>query len=112
MLLWLFGDVVENRVFSHSNTKSSGQLQLAGANINWELSIEDKDLPQQAKEKGGRSFRSLIIEDEEIDFSEGWKDCTLLPIEKFYPAGALSLQKLSKRSSWCMISGMPKHNGV
>ena len=49
-------------------------LELEKANIRWFLSIDDEDLPNNIKEKGKTTYRSITIDKEEIEFSEGFKD--------------------------------------
>lgn len=74
MLLWVFGDVVENKVEEISDCKVSGQLLLKKARINWKLSVDSSDLPNEVKSQGKRTFRSLKLEGEEIEFSDGFTD--------------------------------------
>lgn len=71
MLLWLFGAVKENLVSLHMAEKAAGKLLLEKADVNWELSIDENDLPASVRKDQKRIFRSLRIDNEEIDFSEG-----------------------------------------
>lgn len=71
MLLWLFGVVKESRVSLHTAEKAAGTLILEKADVNWELSIDENDLPVSVRNEKKRIFRSLMINNEEIDFSEG-----------------------------------------
>lgn len=71
MLLWLFGAVKENLVSLHMAEKATGKLLLEKADVNWELSIDENDLPASVRKDQKRIFRSLRIDNEEIDFSEG-----------------------------------------
>lgn len=73
-LMWIFGDVKSNRVSQHSNTSASGILELERANINWFLSIDSNSLPEAAKQAGKRTFRSIIIDGSEFEFSEGFTE--------------------------------------
>ena len=74
MLLWIFGDVKENTVHQHSNETASGTLILEKANVNWFLSIDENTLPGDVRETGKRTFRSLTINEEQFEFSEGFTD--------------------------------------
>lgn len=74
MLTWIFGDVKENVVFEHNQSKASGFLKLSNANINWKLSIDSDDLPEQAKEKSQFTWRSITVDGKEIEFSGGFTD--------------------------------------
>jgi UDP-N-acetyl-2-amino-2-deoxyglucuronate dehydrogenase len=74
ILLWIFGDVKENIVFEHSNDKASGQLELEKATVNWLLSINPESLPQKVKNTGKTTCRILNIDNEEIEFSDGFTE--------------------------------------
>ena len=71
MLLWLFGAVKENKVTIHTAERATGHLVLENADVDWELSIDKNDLPESVQLEQKRIFRSLQIDGEEIDFSEG-----------------------------------------
>lgn len=74
MLSWIFGEVQENRVHVRTDNKASGFLQLKRARVRWFLSVDYNDLPQYIKEKGQRTFRSIKIEGDELEFSGGFTD--------------------------------------
>src|ERR1017187_3520054 len=74
MLLWIFGDVKDYKVFQHEETVSSGSLELEKASVNWMLSIDANELPQEIKKKGKRTYKKLIINGEAVEFSEGLAD--------------------------------------
>src|SRR4029078_13614936 len=62
MLIWIFGDVKENKVTQHSKTTAAGSLELETATLNWMLSIDAGTLPPEAKAAGKRIFRRLAID--------------------------------------------------
>lgn len=74
MLSWIFGDVQDSKVHLMENDKASGFLQLERARVRWFLSIDANTLPQEVKEKGQRTYRSITMEGQEIEFSEGFTD--------------------------------------
>ena len=74
MLLWVFGAVKENRVTEHTAQTASGQLELERANVNWMLSIDANTLPDEAKAAGKRTFRTLTIDGEGFEFSDGFTE--------------------------------------
>jgi UDP-N-acetyl-2-amino-2-deoxyglucuronate dehydrogenase len=74
MLMWVFGDVKKNTVLKHEEDHAAGELQLEQANVKWFLSINYDHIPADVKEKGKRTYRSLTIEGEEIEFSDGFTD--------------------------------------
>lgn len=74
MLTWIFGDVKENEVHSISPHTTSGKLLLDRANIKWSLSIDFNEVPNDIRSQNKRAYRSLQIEGEEIEFSDGFTD--------------------------------------
>jgi UDP-N-acetyl-2-amino-2-deoxyglucuronate dehydrogenase len=74
MLIWIFGKVKENIVHVHTHDRASGFLQLERARVRWFLSINEGTLPEAVRVKGQRTYRSITIEGEEIEFSEGFTD--------------------------------------
>lgn len=74
MLSWIFGEMKESHVHLMDDNKASGLLRLEKANVKWFLSIDRDDLPQKATEKGQTTFRSIQINEREIEFSGGFTD--------------------------------------
>lgn len=74
MLMWIFGNVKSNKVSQHTNDTASGYLELERANVNWFLSIDANSLPAEAKKAGKRTFRSMTIDGNEFEFSEGFTE--------------------------------------
>ena len=74
LLMWLFGPVQNSEVYLSAATKTGGSLELKNANVKWFLSIDSNDLPPEAVDKGQRTFRSITIDNEEIEFSGGFTD--------------------------------------
>ncbi|MBN1132556.1 MAG: Gfo/Idh/MocA family oxidoreductase, partial [Bacteroidales bacterium] len=74
MLIWIFGDVKENIVQVLKHDKAAGYLELEQARVRWFLSIDFQDIPEQYKSKGQRTYRSITVDGEEIEFSGGFTD--------------------------------------
>jgi UDP-N-acetyl-2-amino-2-deoxyglucuronate dehydrogenase len=74
MLLWIFGDVQEHKVFLSKPNKASGFLRLKRARVRWFLSLDFDDIPANIKEQGKCTYRSLTLNGKEIEFSEGFTD--------------------------------------
>jgi UDP-N-acetyl-2-amino-2-deoxyglucuronate dehydrogenase len=74
MLSWIFGDVKENIVHVQTHDRASGYLEFERARVRWFLSINYELLPQEIKAKGQRTYRSIKIEGEELEFSGGFTD--------------------------------------
>ena len=74
MLSWIFGDVKENIVHVQTHDRASGYLEFERARVRWFLSINYDVLPQEIRAKGQRTYRSITIEGEELEFSGGFTD--------------------------------------
>jgi len=74
MLSWIFGDVKESQVHLREKSKSAGYLEFERARVRWFLSIDETDLPDEIKAKGQRTYRSISIDNEEIEFSGGFTE--------------------------------------
>lgn len=74
MLIWIFGDVKENTVSQHSQVTASGRLVLEKATVNWMLSIDAETLPADIKTAGKRTYRTLTINNQSIEFSDGFTE--------------------------------------
>jgi UDP-N-acetyl-2-amino-2-deoxyglucuronate dehydrogenase len=74
MLLWIFGDVKENIVHQHTDDTAAGNLQLEKANVEWFLSIDEETLPAEIRKEGKRTFRTLTIDGDAFEFSEGFTE--------------------------------------
>ncbi len=74
MLTWIFGDVEQNTVHLHTHDRAAGFLRLKKANVRWFLSINENTLTEEAKLAGKRTYRSLTIEGQEFEFSEGFTE--------------------------------------
>ena len=74
MLSYIFGDIKENIVHVHTHDRAAGYLEFERARIRWFLSINYDLLPDKIKEKGQRTYRSITINGEEFEFSEGFTD--------------------------------------
>jgi UDP-N-acetyl-2-amino-2-deoxyglucuronate dehydrogenase len=74
MLMWVFGGLKEQKVESQSSDHASGTMRLEQANVKWFLSINYDHIPADVKAQGKRTFRTLSMEGEEIEFSDGFTD--------------------------------------
>ncbi len=74
MLGWIFGKVQSNKLYLNEKRRVSGFLEFEKANVRWFLSLEKEDLPEQALKEGKPTFRSLKLDGEEFQFSEGFTD--------------------------------------
>ncbi|WP_341221463.1 Gfo/Idh/MocA family oxidoreductase [Polaribacter atrinae] len=93
MLSWIFGEVQENIVHLREKDKSAGYLEFKNARVRWFLSINEEDLPQEIKEKGQRTFRSITIDDQELEFSAGFTDLHTKSYEQILKGNGFGLKE-------------------
>ncbi|HLN20262.1 MAG TPA: Gfo/Idh/MocA family oxidoreductase [Bacteroidales bacterium] len=74
MLSWIFGKATKNIVHHSDHNRAAGYLELENARVRWFLSLDYKDIPEKVKAEGRRTFRSITVDNEEIEFSEGFTD--------------------------------------
>lgn len=74
MLLWIFGEVKDLVVHHRTEDSASGTITCVEADIRWFLSINADHLPESVKEKHQRTYRSITVGGEEIEFSDGFTD--------------------------------------
>ncbi|MDQ2878229.1 MAG: Gfo/Idh/MocA family oxidoreductase [Pseudomonadota bacterium] len=74
MLLWVFGAVSDNRVTHRAEDSASGLLTFANADVRWFLSINAEHLPAEVSARGQRTYRSITLNGEEIEFSDGFTE--------------------------------------
>jgi len=74
MLAWIFGPVQGLEVHLAEERRAAGWLELERARVRWYLSIDRGDLPGAAAAAGKSTFRSVQVDGEEVEFSEGFTD--------------------------------------
>lgn len=74
MLMWIFGSVKQNIVHIHTHDRAAGYLELERARVRWFLSINYDVIPEHVKATGARTYRALMIENEEFEFSGGFTE--------------------------------------
>jgi len=66
--------VQQNTVHLHTHDRAAGFLELEQARVRWFLSIHPETLPPTALAQGKRTYRSITVDGESIEFSEGFTD--------------------------------------
>jgi UDP-N-acetyl-2-amino-2-deoxyglucuronate dehydrogenase len=74
MLHFVFGRLQANRVHLSSETKAAGYLEYERARVRWFLSIDLDDVPAELRDRGQRTYRSITVDGEEVEFSDGFTD--------------------------------------
>lgn len=74
MLHFVFGELQESRVHLHQPVRAAGYLEYEKARVRWFLSISAEDLPDPQRATGQRTFRSITVDGEQVEFSDGFAD--------------------------------------
>ncbi|AGA88913.1 putative dehydrogenase [Thioflavicoccus mobilis 8321] len=74
MLAWIFGDLAQSTVHLSRPDCAAGHLVLKNANVRWFLSINAEHLPEAPRQQGQRTYRSIRVNGDEIEFSAGFTD--------------------------------------
>jgi UDP-N-acetyl-2-amino-2-deoxyglucuronate dehydrogenase len=74
MLHHIFGALQMNVVHLDSETKAAGYLEYQNARVRWFLSVDIEDVPAALRESGQRTYRSITVDGQEIEFSGGFTD--------------------------------------
>ncbi len=74
MLGWIFGNLKENKVHIHTHDRAAGYLEYEKARVRWFLSINYDTIPEDIKATGKRTYRSITVDGEEVEFSAGFTE--------------------------------------
>lgn len=74
LLIWLFGQAGEIRLYHADDRSMSGYIELEHARVRWFLSVDHQDLPFSVEPGGKTTYRSITVDGQEIEFSEGFSD--------------------------------------
>ena len=93
LLTWIFGKTKKNIVHLSLPNKAAGYLELEKARVRWFLSLDNNDLPIKAREKGERTFRSIMVNGEEVEYSEGFTDLHTLTYKEILAERGFGLEE-------------------
>ncbi|MFY7811010.1 MAG: Gfo/Idh/MocA family protein [Flavobacterium sp.] len=93
MLSWIFGNVKNSIVHLHTHDRAAGYLEFEQARVRWFLSIDANTLPVEVKQKGQTTYRSIKMEGEEIEFSDGFKDLHTASYQDILNGGGFGLEE-------------------
>ncbi|MFB2800283.1 Gfo/Idh/MocA family protein [Shewanella seohaensis] len=74
MLHFIFGEIKFNEVHYKDEQTVAGYLEYERARVKWFLSIDANNLPDNAIQGEKKTYRSIMIGDEELEFSGGFTD--------------------------------------
>tara|TARA_B100001093_G_scaffold464124_1_gene480756 strand:+ start:10713 stop:11651 length:939 start_codon:yes stop_codon:yes gene_type:complete len=71
MLIFVFGAVIDKKIFYRSDKTAQGFLHLEKAKVRWTLSVDEKFLPVSSD---ARTFRNISINGRNFEMSKGFAD--------------------------------------
>ncbi len=74
MLHFIFGKLQSNIVHVNADTRAGGYLEYENARVRWFLSVDVRDVPAAQIQAGQRTYRSITVDGNEIEFSGGFTD--------------------------------------
>jgi UDP-N-acetyl-2-amino-2-deoxyglucuronate dehydrogenase len=93
MLCWIFGEVEENIVHLKKADANAGSLKLKNANVRWFLSVNIDYIPEEIKSRGLTTYRSITVDNEEIEFSGGFADLHTRSYEEILKGNGFGLDE-------------------
>jgi UDP-N-acetyl-2-amino-2-deoxyglucuronate dehydrogenase len=91
MLHWIFGEVKDNVVHLHTHDRAAGYIEFEKARVRWFLSINYDTIPEAIKLSGARTYRCITIDDQELEFSEGFTDLHTLSYQSILQGDSYGL---------------------
>lgn len=91
LLMWLFGSVRNQEVYVNTNERAGGFIELEHADVEWFLSINLNDVPENGGQKP-RTFRSILIDGIETEFSSGFTDLHTRVYEDILAGGGFGIE--------------------
>ena len=92
MLTYIFGEVQDIKIHHATPITVAGFLQLKKARVRWLLSIDSQLLPKEIMKQGETAYRSLTINNQEFDFSDGFTDLHTLSYQNILSGNGFRLQ--------------------
>lgn len=74
MLQWLFGRPEKVKLYRSVEKSMSGFVEFERAQVRWFLSVDEKDLPVPIESGKPKTYRSINVDGDEIEFSGGFTD--------------------------------------
>jgi UDP-N-acetyl-2-amino-2-deoxyglucuronate dehydrogenase len=92
MLYYLFGEMKTNIVHQRTPNLCSGFMQLEKARVRWFLSVDAAYLPDKIKQTGQLSYRSILIDEQELDFTTGFIDLHTVAYQHILESNGFGLE--------------------
>jgi UDP-N-acetyl-2-amino-2-deoxyglucuronate dehydrogenase len=74
MLHFVYGALQDVVVHLSTPSKAAGYLEYERARVRWFLSLDINDVPEAERAKGKRTFRAVIADNVDVEFSDGFTE--------------------------------------
>jgi len=92
MLIWIFGSVLHQEIHLVNDATMAGYIELEHARVRWFLSVDSATLPPEAFGAGKTTLRSITVDGEEFEFSEGFTDLHTVVYREILAGGGFGLE--------------------
>ena len=93
MLSFVFGKVQNNVAHLRTPERAAGFIECERANVSWFLSVDRNDLPASVQGKK-MTYRSITVDGEEVEFSEGFTDLHTRSYEEVLAGNGFGLSEV------------------
>ena len=93
MLHFIFGGLQQSIVHHNSPTKAAGYLEYENARVRWFLSVDIDDVPATQRAAGQRTYRSINVDGEALEFSEGFTDLHIRSYQEILAGRGFGLEE-------------------
>jgi UDP-N-acetyl-2-amino-2-deoxyglucuronate dehydrogenase len=93
VLSFVFGKVQNNVAHLRTPERAAGFIECERANVSWFLSVDRNDLPASVQGKK-TTYRSITVDGEEVEFSEGFTDLHTRSYEEVLAGNGFGLSEV------------------
>jgi UDP-N-acetyl-2-amino-2-deoxyglucuronate dehydrogenase len=93
MLNWIFGELKFNETHLNRPDTNAGYLEFEFARVRWFLSVNNEYIPNSVKATGQRTYRSITVDDKELEFSSGFTDLHTKSYEQILSGKGFGLEE-------------------
>jgi UDP-N-acetyl-2-amino-2-deoxyglucuronate dehydrogenase len=91
MLSHVFGRVSSNEAHLREPQRAAGHIECERAEVSWFLSVDRNDLPSDVRGKK-TTYRSIAVDDEELEFSDGFTDLHTLSYQEILAGRSFGIE--------------------
>lgn len=99
MLSWIFGKNTESIVHVQTFDRCAGYLEFEHARVRFFLSINASTLPPEIVAKGKRTYRAILLDGEEIEFSDGFTELHTESYKNILAGGGFGIDEIREATN-------------